>query len=64
MHRLNQDTSELLNLSIQWIRETVEVIANAITPEGSSYTAHGNKAQAQNPGATIAPVQSTIIRSA
>lgn len=64
MHRLNQDTSDLLDLSIQWIQETVELIAGALAPEGSSYTAHGNKPHAQNPGTGTAPGQSTIIRSA
>jgi hypothetical protein len=64
MRQLNQDVSELLALSIRWINDTVELIAAAITPEGSSYTAHGNKAHATHPGASMAPVQSTIIRSA
>jgi hypothetical protein len=64
MHRLNQDISDLLALSIQWIRETVELIASAVTPEGSSYTAQGSKTHATHPGAAMAPVQSTIIRSA
>jgi hypothetical protein len=62
--RLNRDTRDLLDLSLNWIRDTVEVIVNAITPEGASYTAQGSKTNAHNPAAAIAPVQSTVIRSA
>jgi hypothetical protein len=62
--RLNQDTRDLLELSMQWIQDTVELIANALTPEASSYNAQGNKAGTRNSTAQTTPVQSTINHSA
>ncbi len=61
----NQDTQDLLNLSLQWIQDTVELIANVLTPEAASYTAQGNKAGGKHKGqSTPAALQSTVNHSA
>jgi predicted anti-sigma-YlaC factor YlaD len=39
--RLNVEIKGLLELSLGWIRETVELISSACTPEGASYSAPG-----------------------
>lgn len=61
--RMNQDTRDLLQLSLQWIQATVELIASVITPEAASYSASGNKSGHKKTNAT-APVQSTVSHSA
>ena len=62
--RANRDTQDLLNLSLQWIHDTVELIASVLTPEAASYTAKGQKlAQSKSPGTSI-PAQSTVNHSA
>jgi flagellar biosynthesis/type III secretory pathway chaperone len=62
--RMNRENNDLLTLSMQWIQETLEIIAAAVTPEGASYTAQGNKHRPQNSPATPAPIQSTVNHSA
>jgi len=63
--RLNQDTRDLLQLSMQWIQDTVELIANVLTPEAASYNAQGNKAGgAKHKANPSDPGQSTINHSA
>jgi len=63
--RLNQDTRDLLQLSMQWIQDTVELIANVLTPEAASYNAQGNKASGSKHKANpTGPAQSTINHSA
>ena len=61
---LNRDNRDLLTISLQWLQDTIEIIANAITPEAASYTAQGTKNTAQ-PAANPATLpQSTINHSA
>lgn len=60
--QLNRESQNLLNLSLAWIQETVEIIANAITPECVSYNAQGGKGKKGN--LLAPPVQSTINHSA
>lgn len=64
VERLNRENRDLLNLSLKWVRDTVEVIAAAMNPEGASYTAQGGKKLKQNTPNDQAPTQSTVIRSA
>lgn len=61
VNRLNRESRGLLDLSLAWIQETVEIITAAISPEGASYTAQGSK-----PGQSTeqAPIQSTVNHSA
>lgn len=62
---LNQENRTLLDLSIRWVRETVELIANALTPEGASYTAQGAKNRPDGSGAAPSSLaQSTINHQA
>jgi chromosome segregation ATPase len=64
-HRQNHDTQDLLNLSLQWIQDTVELISSVLNPEASSYTAQGSKSGAKsNPNATPNALQSTVNHSA
>lgn len=61
---LNRDNRDLLTISLHWLQETIEIIANAITPEAASYTAQGAKNTAQpNSNAATLP-QSTVNHSA
>ncbi|HEY9746827.1 MAG TPA: flagellar protein FlgN [Oculatellaceae cyanobacterium] len=60
MGRLNQESRSLLDLSLNWIQETVEIITAAISPEAASYDAQGGKAKN---GETPAPIQSTVNHS-
>ena len=61
----NGDTQDLLNLSLQWIQDTVELIASVLSPEAASYTAQGNKAGGKNKGQGTPPtLQSTVNHSA
>ena len=62
--RKNQDTRDLLQLSLQWIQDTVELIAKVLTPEASSYSAKGNKAGTKHHQASTQLTQSTINHSA
>ncbi|WP_373533002.1 flagellar protein FlgN [Vampirovibrio sp.] len=64
VQRLNQENRDLLNLSLKWVQDTVEVIATALNPEGASYTAQGGKKLKQGPTHDQATGQSTVIRSA
>lgn len=59
---LNRNNRKLLNLSIQWVQDTVEVIAQAVSPETASYDAKGKRSA--NPDKSGLPVQSTVIRDA
>lgn len=61
MNRLNRESKSLLDLSIAWIQETVDIITAAISPEAACYDAQGNK-----PGSNTdqTPPQSTVNRSA
>ena len=60
---LNRHNKELIQLSMQWIQDSVEVIAGLITPEGASYNAQGNKSR--QPGQVHEPApQSTVIHDA
>lgn len=64
--RQNDQNRRLLDLSIQWIEKTVEVIARAIAPEGAAYNQQGNSYNAisrkkvKNPYASLP--QSTVVR--
>ncbi len=63
--RLNQHNRELIDLSLKWIQESVEVIASILTPEAASYSANGLKPKSK--GKTITdhtPVQSTVAHDA
>ncbi len=62
VERLNRDTRDLLDIALNWIQETVEIIANALTPEASSYNAKGGKAK-NGSDAPAVPIQSTINHS-
>lgn len=59
--QLNQESRGLLDLSLRWIQETVDIITAAISPEGASYNAQGGKQKGQN---HQPPIQSTISHSA
>jgi hypothetical protein len=41
--QLNSEIKELLELSLGWVRETVEIITTAYSPEGSSYGVYATK---------------------
>ena len=61
---LNDEIKGLLELSLGWVRETIEIVATAVAPEGSSYGAFASK-----PGSKIdAPprpgLNSTVSHSA
>lgn len=68
--RLNKNNRDLLDLSLKWVEESVELIANLLTPEGASYDASGAKTKkpGSKPNATrptpSSPIQSTVIRDA
>lgn len=62
--RLNRDNQDLLTLSLQWIQDTVEIIANALTPEAASYNAQGSKVSAQPARKPATIPQSTVSHSA
>ncbi|MGE0199926.1 MAG: flagellar protein FlgN [Candidatus Melainabacteria bacterium] len=60
----NQQHQSLLDLSIQWVGDTMDIIAKALTPEGASYTGTGKSVKGA-PGQTpIQGLQSTISRDA
>lgn len=40
---LNKENRRLLNHSVDWIAKAVETVVGAVAPEGSAYTAKGNK---------------------
>ncbi len=40
---LNQQTKNLLDMSIQWVEDTVGVIADAVAPEQATYSAQGQR---------------------
>lgn len=64
VERLNRENRDLLTLSLQWVQDTVTVIAAALNPESASYTAAGTRKTKQGPTDDQMPVQSTVIRSA
>lgn len=64
VRRMNQDTRDLLQLSLQWIQDTVELIASVVTPEAASYTAQGGKTGPQQKSLQSSAVQSTVNHSA
>lgn len=64
MTRLNREVQDLLNLSLKWVQDTVDVIASAMNPEGSSYTPKGSKTNRQATPHHPTPSQSTIIHDA
>lgn len=64
VEQLNRENRELLNLSLKWVQDTVEVIANALNPEGASYTPQGGKKTKQGVPNDMAPTQSTVIHTA
>ncbi len=61
---LNRDNRDLLDLSLKWIQETVDIISSALAPEGASYTAQGGKNTPHNTSKAASPLQSTISHSA
>lgn len=61
--QLNRENRELLSLSLQWIQDTVSVIAKAVEPEGSSYTAQGSKVRKPHGDVVPAALQSTVSHS-
>lgn len=60
----NEHTQSLLDLSIQWIAKTVEVIAEALTPEGASYNRKGSRFKSSTDNANPINTHSTIIHDA
>lgn len=63
--RLNQHNRELIDLSLKWIQDSVEVIAGILTPEAASYDARGGMTKSK--GKQVhdhTPVQSTVTREA
>ncbi len=62
--RLNRESQDLLDLALHWIRDTVEVLSNALAPEATSYNAQGNKAKREGDNSPPSPMQSTISHSA
>lgn len=64
--RLNLEIHGLLELSLGWMRETVDIITSAVAPEGASYTAMGSKKNRSPEGLGSAPpaLSSTISHSA
>lgn len=62
--QLNQESKDLLNLTLKWIHETVEMIASAITPEAASYDAQGAKARKTGGASPPGGIQSTVSHSA
>ena len=63
VRRVNQDTQDLLQLSLQWIQDTVELIASIVTPEAASYNAQGGKT-GQKQSVPSSAMQSTVNHSA
>jgi chromosome segregation ATPase len=61
MGRLNQESRSLLDLSLKWIQETVDLITSAISPEAACYNAQGGKKKASG---APPPIQSTVNHSA
>ncbi|HEY9686477.1 MAG TPA: flagellar export chaperone FlgN [Coleofasciculaceae cyanobacterium] len=61
--RLNQESRDLLDLALRWIRDTVELIADALTPDATSYDAQGGKVRRAG-AAPSGETQSTITHSA
>jgi flagellar biosynthesis/type III secretory pathway chaperone len=62
VRELNKHNRKLLNLSIQWVQDTVETIAKAVAPETASYNAQGKRGSSNDKPAL--PIQSTVIRDA
>ncbi len=60
----NDKTRSLLNLSIRWVEETVELIANALVPEAGTYNATGVKSNRTINETTGPLAPSTIQRDA
>jgi hypothetical protein len=61
--RLNQESRDLLDLALHWIQDTVELIADALTPDATSYDAQGSKVRRAG-AAPSGETQSTITHSA
>lgn len=47
-HQLNQEVKELLHIAFRWLQDTVNIIVNAVIPEGQSYNQNGSKTDKQN----------------
>jgi hypothetical protein len=62
--RLNLEIHGLLELSLGWMRETVEIITSAVAPEGASYTAMGGKNRSPERASAPPSLSSTISHSA
>ncbi len=64
--QLNLEIRGLLELSLGWMRETVEIITASVAPEGTSYTAVGNKKHSgASSGVSVpAALSSTVSHSA
>ena len=60
----NHQTKSLLDLSIQWVAQTVEVIARAITPEGAAYNRQGGSSRIRQDSTNPISTHSTVIHDA
>jgi hypothetical protein len=60
----NRESRSLLDLSIKWIEDTVEVIAQAIAPEAGAYDHKGAKNVTSHNQDVRSPMSSTIERQA
>jgi FlgN protein len=61
---LNNEIKSLLELSIDWVRDTIDIFSKAAAPEGASYGAFATKPN-RSEGATVRPgLNSTISHSA
>ena len=60
----NKQTKSLLDLSIRWVAQTVEVIAEALTPEGASYNRRGGRSKSSEDSANPINIHSTVIHDA
>lgn len=60
----NNQTKGLLQLSLNWVADTVELIAKAIAPESASYEQNGRQTTPQQQQTSTQRMSSTIERQA
>jgi|GEM_PF-2821931 len=61
---LNDEIKGLLELSLGWVRETIDIVATAVAPEGSSYGAFASKPGARADAPPRPGLNSTVNHSA
>ncbi|MBX2859616.1 MAG: flagellar protein FlgN [Vampirovibrio sp.] len=64
IQEINQSSKTLLELSLKYIEQTVQIIADALLPEGAGYTQTGGKTDAQDTSGVLGQSKSTIEHSA